>query len=134
MGFKSFVSRSLLACVIVLISLYQVKIFASSGRTINSKISKYENSIGLDLTALKAYSNEMIYVFALLGVFSGILLLFHQSLVRITFFLFIGVSVGFNLIEIPYSYFSLKSAVINGTINTSLLGLVAIYGAILETE
>lgn len=134
MGLKLLFSRTLLSCVIVLLSLYQVRIFASNSQIVTTKLIKIEGNFGIDLSALKSYSNELVFLFGLLGVFSGLLLMFNQGLVKLTFFIFLAFAIGFNTLEIPCCFPMLKTAVFNGTLNTSVLSFISICGAIIGTQ
>jgi hypothetical protein len=81
------------------ISLTQIKNRFINSTLLTSKLDKIESLLKINLTSLRIYLYEIVYVFGLLGVFSGFLLLlggYFGKLFSIVFYL-LGYGLFFKL-------------------------------------
>ena len=77
--------------ILIIIGLKQIRNRATNSLNLNEKLAFFENLTKLNLSFLRVYLNEIVYIFGLIGVYAGILLIFQAKmakLVTVLFFIF----------------------------------------------
>ncbi len=77
--------------ILIIIGLKQIRNRATNSITLNDKLALVESLTKLNLSFLRVYLNEIVYIFGLIGVYAGILLIFQAKMAKsitIIFFIF----------------------------------------------